>query len=360
MERLDPRRERPARERHVEADRLAGEGTAVGAQDLLVLLREGADGRAHDLPGLKTQGSQTSPHRRGEAQLLVGGPEYGRQLLDGERVRADFGAALAAEGLRSAPFEPGLDLFAAATGRAEPVTVAELESSQQMRRLMNRYLRQDDDGWSTVMYLYPPQGRWRREPPPAAVQLAEELGPRASLTGFNTVSAFFRSLVLTDARLAALAGIVLVACLLWLDYRRLSYMLISLAPLAVGIVWMLGAMVVFGIAMNFMNIFVSTMIIGIGVDYGVHMIHRHRESRGADVEQRLEGMVETGKAIALAAMSTMIGFGSLSLSHYPGLRSMGLVAILGALTTSLVAITVLPAWLALRLRGKSGQGRQSP
>jgi predicted RND superfamily exporter protein len=283
-----------------------------------------------------------------------------RQLLDGERVRADFGAALAAEGLRSAPFEPGLDLLAAATGRAEPVTVAELESSQQMRRLIDRYLRQDDDGWSTVMYLYPPQGRWRREPPPAAVQLAEELGPRASLTGFNTVSAFFRSVVLTDARLAALAGIVLVACLLWLDYRRLSYTLISLAPLAVGIVWMLGAMVVLGITMNFMNIFVSTMIIGIGVDYGVHMIHRHRESRGADVEQRLEGLVETGKAIAVAAMSTMIGFGSLSLSHYPGLRSMGLVAILGALTTGLVAITLLPAWFALRLRGKPSQGRQSP
>ena len=67
------------------------------------------------------------------------------------------------------------------------------------------------------------------------------------------------------------------------------------------------------------------------------------------MEQRLEGLVETGKAIALAAMSTMIGFGSLSLSHYPGLRSMGLVAILGALTTSVVAITVLPAWFALRL-----------
>ena len=153
-------------------------------------------------------------------------------------------------------------------------------------------------------------------------------------------------------------GLVLVALLLWLDYRRLSDTLISLAPLAIGIVWMLGAMVALDIAMNFMNIFVSTMIIGIGVDYGVHMIHRHRESRGAGVEQRLEGLVETGKAIALAALSTMIGFGSLSLSHYPGLRSMGLVAILGALTTSLVAITVLPAWFALRLEmhRRSGLG----
>jgi predicted RND superfamily exporter protein len=155
--------------------------------------------------------------------------------------------------------------------------------------------------------------------------------------------------VLDDARLAALLGVALVALLLWLDYRRLGDTLMSLAPLAVGLVWMLGAMAAFDIALNFMNIFVSTMIIGIGVDYGVHMIHRYRASRGAPVEERLDGLVETGKAIAVAALSTMIGFGSLSLSHYPGLRSMGLVAILGALTTSLVAITVLPAWFALRL-----------
>ena len=276
--------------------------------------------------------------------------EQHREIVDGDRVRATFGAALAAEGLRAAPFERGLDLFAAATGRVEPVTVAELEESEQVRRLLNRYLRSDENGSSTVIYLYPPQGMWRREPPPEAVRLAEDLGPRAALTGFNTVSAFFRSLVLTDARVAALVGLVVVAFLLWLDYRRLGYTLGSLAPLAVGIVWMLGAMVALDIAMNFMNIFVSTMIIGIGVDYGVHMIHRHRESRGLPVEQRLAGMVETGKAIALAALSTMIGFGSLSLSHYPGLRSMGLVAILGALTTSLVAITVLPAWFALRLK----------
>ncbi len=272
-----------------------------------------------------------------------------RRMVDGERVRSGLAAALAAEGLRAEPFERGMEMFAAATGRVEPVTVTELEGSEQMRRLVNRYLKHDEDGWSTVIYLYPPQGMWRREPPPSAVQLAEDLGPQAALTGFNTVSAFFRTLVLTDARIAALVGVLLVAALLWLDFRRLSYTLTSLAPLAVGIVWMLGAMVALGIAMNFMNIFVSTMIIGIGVDYGVHMIHRHRESRGSAVEQRLAGMVETGKAIALAALSTMIGFGSLSLSHYPGLRSMGLVAILGALTTSLVAITVLPAWLALRL-----------
>ena len=315
------------------AERAIGRGRELVARGDLI----GVDGVTAILPPLSRQ-------RQALSWL-----EENRAMVDGERVRAAFTAALAAEGLRAAPFAPGLDLFAAATGRVEPVTVDELRQSEPVRRLLDRYLRRGEDGWTTVVYLYPPPGKWRREPPPSAIRLAEELGPRAALTGFNSVSSFFRGLVLRDAKLAAIVGLVLVAFLLWLDYRHLADTLMSLAPLAVGIVWMLGAMVALDISMNFMNIFVSTMIIGIGVDYGVHMIHRHRESRGAGVEQRLEGLVETGKAIALAAMSTMIGFGSLSLSHYPGLRSMGLVAILGALTTSVVAITVLPAWFALRL-----------
>ncbi len=120
-----------------------------------------------------------------------------------------------------------------------------------------------------------------------------------------------------------------------------------------GVLWMLGAMAALEIDMNFMNIFVSTMIIGIGVDYGIHMIHRYRELKGADSERLRSGLSETGKAIVLAALSTVVGFGSLARSHYPGLASMGMVALLGALSTSLVAISLLPAWIGLRLgKGK--------
>ncbi len=72
----------------------------------------------------------------------------------------------------------------------------------------------------------------------------------------------------------------------------------------------------------------------------------------SDEDLRL-GLTETGKAIVLAALSTTVGFGSLSLSHYPGLRSMGLVAIMGALFTCLVAISLLPAALSLLRRRRA-------
>ena len=83
-------------------------------------------------------------------------------------------------------------------------------------------------------------------------------------------------------------------------------------------------------------------IVGIGVDYGVHLLHRWYESGGIPDE-----LAETAKAIAVAALTTMVGFGSLVLSHYPGLRSVGAAAILGALSTAILGITVLPALLSM-------------
>ena len=123
---------------------------------------------------------------------------------------------------------------------------------------------------------------------------------------------------------------------------------------------MLGAMVALSLTMNFFNIFVTTMIIGIGVDYGIHMMHRYREAREASIEELETGLVETGKAVVLAALSTTVGFGALSLSSYPGLRSMGIVAILGAISTATVAITLLPAYLSLRIRRGAATGKRAP
>ena len=196
-----------------------------------------------------------------------------------------------------------------------PIGVADLEGQPQSRRLLERYVRRVGDEWQTVVYLYPPPTVWRREAPPQAIALAEELGDQVTLTGFNVVNSFLRKSILEDAVLGVLLGFVVVGFLLWLDYRRLSDTLLTLAPLVMGMIWMLGAMAVLGIAMNFMNIFVTTMIIGIGVDYGIHAIHRYREIQRRGRGRLDREVVETGKAIAMAAMSTMIGFGSLSLWH---------------------------------------------
>ena len=277
-----------------------------------------------------------------------------QQGITGESIRAVFAEEVAAEGMRLDPFESGLDLFEKALDRQHLLGIEDFQDSPQTIRLLDRYLSFDGSRWRAVVYLLPPPKVWRREAPPATIEMADRLGENAQLTGGNVVSRFLRERVLQDAVLAAVLGFVLVAFLLWLDFRDVATTIMSLAPLIVGIRWMLGGMAALGESMNFMNIFVTTMIIGIGVDYGIHLLHRYQETMTQSQQDLENGLVETGKAVVLAALSTTVGFGSLSLSHYPGLQSMGKVAILGALSTALVAITVLPAFLVLIRQRREG------
>lgn len=276
--------------------------------------------------------------------------------LDLERIRSTFAQAATAEGLRPEAFAPGLDLLAQAVSLSGPVGYQDFQGTEQTKLLLDRYLRKTGRGWKAAVYLYPPDNRWRRSAPPDAVRLAEEIGPRAALAGTNVVNERVRALVLRDAWLAGILGFVLVALLLWIDFRSLRQTFMALGPLLVGMIWMVGGMVALDTPMNFINIFVTTMIIGIGVDYGVHVLHRFREVRDLPREHFELGMLETGKAVVAAALSTIVGFGSIMFSHYPGLQSTGKVAILGALSTSLVAITLLPAMLSWRYDRRRAQG----
>ena len=268
--------------------------------------------------------------------------------LDLDRIRSTFAEAAAEEGLRPEGFEPGIDLLSRVVSLREPVDYESFQTTQQTRLLLERYLRKTDRGWKGAVYLYPPDNRWRREPPPDAVRLAEELGPKAALSGTNVVNQRMRSLVLRDAWIACVIGFVLVTALIWIDFRSFSRTLAALAPLIVGLIWMAGGMVAVDTPMNFINIFVTTMIIGIGVDYGVHILHRFKEVQDLPREQFEKGIVETGKAVVAASVSTVFGFGSMMFSSYPGLVSTGKVAILGAVSTCLVAITLVPAVLRWR------------
>jgi hypothetical protein len=313
----------------VGARRLADDGVILGYSGLTTLM--------------------PSPRRQRRAiEWLERGVTSGR--LDMSRITADLHAALAEEGLRVEPFAHGLELFDQALSVEEPIAPDVLAAEPETAKLLHRYLQRAEDGesWVSVVYLYPAHNRWRRAPPPQAVELAEELGPDVVLTGPNVINQRMRQRVRRDAVVAAILGFLLVALLLWLDFGSLRDALLSLVPLLIGLVWMLGAMDAVGLQMNFMNVFVTTMIIGIGVDYGVHAVHRYREANDQGHGDLGRGLVETGKAIVVASLSTVVGFGSLATSRYPGLQSTGIVAVLGALATALVAITLLPAYLALR------------
>ena len=106
---------------------------------------------------------------------------------------------------------------------------------------------------------------------------------------------------------------------------------------------MLGLMALMQLQFNFMNIFVGLMIIGVATDYAIYMLQRYIESPSTF----RHNAHETGKAIVMAALTAIVGYGSFAISHYPGLRSIGYASTFGIGLSGLAAITLLPAILVL-------------
>ncbi len=146
---------------------------------------------------------------------------------------------------------------------------------------------------------------------------------------------------------AGIYAFVAVFLLLLLDFRNPYDAGLCLVPVVIGFAVTFGVMWVFGMKLNPANIIVLPLMFGIGVDSGVHMLHRYR----MDATTRPLGLTAgTGKGITVTSLTTMIGFGALGLASHRGIESLGLTMTAGIGLTMLACLTVMPAWLELRQR----------
>jgi hypothetical protein len=188
-----------------------------------------------------------------------------------------------------------------------------------------------------VGYLYPVGSVFRPAELAAYVEASRRVSPEAA--GYPLMFFLMSQRITSGFHRAVVVGSALVLLILLVDYRNLRDAALAAAPLAIGIVWMLGSMRLLGIDFNFANLVGVPLVIGVGIDNGVHVIHRVRleGSRGMDIVLR-----HTGRAIMISSLTTMIGFGSLALASHRGLSSLGLVLLLGVSSCLLAATIVLP------------------
>ncbi|MFQ6033242.1 MAG: MMPL family transporter, partial [Candidatus Bipolaricaulia bacterium] len=143
----------------------------------------------------------------------------------------------------------------------------------------------------------------------------------------------------------ALSALLIVLLLLW-NFRRRGerkFAFLALLPLLLGYLWMLAGMRLLGLEFNLTNVLISPLLIGLGVDNGVHILHRYLEDRKIG-----EATSSTATAILVTSATTMLVFGSLLLARTPGLRLLGVSALLGLGFTTIFSLVLLPALVALR------------
>ena len=167
----------------------------------------------------------------------------------------------------------------------------------------------------------------------------------------SIVAAEMLRLMLDESPLMVGITLTLIVVLMLLVFRSVKWAALALLPLVVGVLWMLGLMVLTGVSLTFYNLVVLPSVLGIGNDCGVHLVHRYREEGRGSLRTVLRS---TGEHVSMAALTTMLGFAGLLFSFHPGLRSIGLLALIGIGMTLLAALTFLPAllqWLEDRGQG---------
>ncbi len=132
------------------------------------------------------------------------------------------------------------------------------------------------------------------------------------------------------------------------DFANVRNTFLTLAPPLCGMVLMFGILGLSGIDLNPANLIVLPLILGIGVDDGVHVIHDFRMQTGP-----YRTSPSTINAIMLTSLTSMIGFGSMLIAAHRGLASLGLVLVIGVGSCLFVSLVTLPAILTLISRTQS-------
>ena len=203
-----------------------------------------------------------------------------------------------------------------------------------------------------LLKIYGRGNIWDMEALERFVKDVRSVDPRA--TG-NPLQAYEASLEMKSSyEEAAFYALLVIMAVLVFDLRSIRYALLAALPLGVSVLQTFGLLGILEVPLNPANMIALPLMLGIGVDYGVHIIHEYREQRG-----RYRMSPATAVAVMVDGLTTVVGFGSLMVASHRGLQSLGRVLTLGVSCCMFTSMVMLPALLVLMSR-KRGHGEEPP
>jgi len=235
------------------------------------------------------------------------------------------------------------------------VTLAEVPERMQ------RFFHEKDGTLGKLVMVYPTlasdshHGRAEVAHAKEVRDAAHAAVPGVRIAGQIVLSADIVDIISTDGLYAGIFSFLAVALLTLIAMRSFRHALWVVGPLCLGVLWMFGAMGLFGIQFNFVNFSVLPITFGIGVDYAVNLYERARAENSIQ-----KALAATGGAVALCSTTTVIGYAVLLVADNQAIQSFGLAAVIGELTCLSAALFALPALLALRERRGHPTGDVAP
>lgn len=316
------------KETHIKEQGVFITDMSMEMESALVRSVEIKEALAKDFEHIITAGDILPPKIRQQKNLSA------LAVLDPQRVIRDFQKIAAENGFNVSEFRLFTEGLNTMLRNREMITLRDVEP---IKEVLERLLINEDDQWRIIV-----SGNLRSNAPLSALDGYTHTGP-----------AFIRqellSILKKDTSLIGIIGLVLVNIILYLDFRKVYHVMLCQAPVVISIICTLGIMGMTGISLNFMNAIVFVLLFGIGTDFTIHTLHRYHADRDISAT-----FLQTGKAVLVAGLATIAGFGSIGFSSYKGLATMGQVAAIGATLCVILSLTLVPSLLRLH----EGQYRQ--
>jgi hydrophobe/amphiphile efflux-3 (HAE3) family protein len=180
------------------------------------------------------------------------------------------------------------------------------------------------------------------------IEMLDEKNNAVSMqvTGEGVISSEINEITSAANTIIGPSIFIIIFGILLLNFRRLSYVLLAMLALSIATIWLFGTMVLLGIDFNVIAVALTPLILGLGVDYAVHLFHNYRteiENGRKPSEAIRYSVQDIGTAMFLAMITTVIAFMSFLSSNIGPVRDFGTLLALGVIYTFITSITILAA-----------------
>lgn len=215
-----------------------------------------------------------------------------------------------------------------------------VELSDLPEKIKAQYKSKNEDRF--IMHIFPKKNLYTRPDLENFQAAVSEIAP--GVTGNPQLILKMNLETLREGKSAILAAIIVILFLLIIDFKRPLVSLVTFLPVLGSFCLTMGVMWIFRQKLNYLNMIALPVILGIGIDDGVHFMHRYIEEGHDNLSKAVKSV---GRAMLMTSLTTMIGFGSLMVYLMRGMASLGFVLFFGVGFCFIVTMTFLPALMHL-------------
>jgi hypothetical protein len=252
-----------------------------------------------------------------------------------QAVQAGLARAALDAGFREGSLDPFLQRIPGLLDPAQRLTFDGFRE-HGLGDVIGRFVSHEPDGWTLATYVFPSNAGQAR----ALEQIAAESGSMGHLTGLALVNRELASRFVPQFLRGLSIGSLVVGVMIALTFRTWRLSLLAIVPTVAGLIWAAGLLALARVPLDLFALFAVVTFVGIGIDYGIHVVHRYRDHGDAQL-----AVAQLAPVIVVAGLITLAGYGTLVRSSYPPLRSIGLVSAVSVLTLVAASVLLLPALL---------------